>query len=70
MINTPQLPPKAGYVEQVNAQGKHYYAPTAETLRKQAQEAEREQIQSDLDAIAVDHEYRLMLLELGVSEEV
>lgn len=32
MITTPKLPPKAGYVERVNADGEHYYEPTAETL--------------------------------------
>ena len=41
MITRPILPPKAGYVERIDATGKHYYAPTAETLKKQQEEAER-----------------------------
>lgn len=41
LITRPELPPRAGYVEQVNELGEHYYAPTAETLQKQKEEAER-----------------------------
>ena len=37
-INRPTLPPKAGYVERVDENGNHYYAPTPETLKKQSQE--------------------------------
>lgn len=33
MIVKPQLPPKAGYVEKVDADGNHYYAPTEETVK-------------------------------------
>lgn len=35
MIVKPQLPPKAGYVEKVDADGNHYYAPTEETAKKE-----------------------------------
>lgn len=67
-ITKPQLPPKNGYVERVDADGVHYYEPTAETLAKQKEESERLQIQNDNDSIAVDHEYRLTMLELGLVE--
>ena len=66
MITKPLLPPKAGYVERVNTEGEHYYEPTAETAAKLAEEAAWRQVQEDSDAMAVDHEYRLTLLELGV----
>lgn len=40
MITRPILPPRAGYVERVNADGVHYYEPTAETLARRARDAE------------------------------
>lgn len=35
MINRPQLPAKAGYVEIVDATGNHVYMPTQETIERQ-----------------------------------
>lgn len=55
MIINPILPPKKGYVEVVNPDGEHVYAPI-----------DKEEDILDLDAMSVDHEYRITLLELGV----
>lgn len=60
-ITKPVLKPKAGYVERVGANGKHYYEPTKETSAMQ-------QIFTDTDAMLVDYEYRITLLELGLTE--
>lgn len=68
MINKPILPPKAGYVERVNAEGVHYYEPTAETLAKLQREEAEAQIQADMDGLLVDYEFRLTMLELGLFE--
>lgn len=64
MITKPQLPPRAGYVEIVSADGLHIYKPTPETARKLA-EAEANQAAGDitLDLMA-EHEERLCMLEL------
>lgn len=55
VVTNPILPPKKGYVEDVSPNGEHYY-------KKVETEAD------DLAAMTVDHEYRLTLLELGVTE--
>ena len=65
-ITKPILPPKAGYVEVVDADGNHVYKPTAETEEKLRAKEQESSFQSDIDAMTVDHEYRLTLLELGV----
>lgn len=39
MIITPNLPARAGYVEIIDENGNHVYAPTQETIDKQAQQA-------------------------------
>ena len=49
MINRPQLPAKAGYVEIVDTTGNHVYAPTQETITKQAQQALVDELQAKLD---------------------
>ena len=49
MISTPQLPAKAGYIEIVNGVGQHVYAPTQETIDKQAQQALIDELQAKLD---------------------
>lgn len=36
IIHKPLLPPLAGYTEQVDADGNHFYAPTEQTLQEQA----------------------------------
>ena len=51
MIVKPQLPPKAGYVEKVDADGNHYYAPTEETVKAEAAALEMEQLKEALDMI-------------------
>lgn len=48
-IITPVLPPKAGYVEIIDEYGNHVYAPTQETLDKQAQQALIDELQAKLD---------------------
>lgn len=48
-LSKPQLPAKAGYVEIVDEQGNHVYAPTQETIDKQAQQALIDDLQAKLD---------------------
>jgi hypothetical protein len=68
MITRPMLPPRAGYVEAIDVSGNHVYKPTPETAARIAKEAAAATVQNDMDALTVDHEYRLTLLELGVTE--
>ena len=49
MINQPILPAKAGYVEIIDENGNHVYAPTQETIDKQAQQALIDELQAKLD---------------------
>ena len=49
MINQPTLPAKAGYIEIVDEIGTHVYAPTQETIDKQAQQALIDELQTKLD---------------------
>ena len=49
MINQPTLPAKAGYVEIIDENGNHVYAPTQETLDKQAQQTLIDELQAKLD---------------------
>ena len=49
MINQPMLPAKAGYVEIIDENGNHVYAPTQETIDKQAQQALIDELQTKLD---------------------
>ena len=49
MIKTPTLPAKAGYVEIIDENGNHVYAPTQETIDKQAQQALMDGLQTKLD---------------------
>lgn len=65
MVTKPELPPKRGYVEVIDEGGNHVYKPTKETLK----ELENQTAQNDTDTLIVDHEYRLTLLELGVTED-
>lgn len=60
MITKPTLPPKAGYVEVIE-DGKHVYKPTPE-------QQEREMQTVDTDEAVIDLDYRLTLLELGLTE--
>ena len=49
MINQPTLQAKAGYIEIVDEVGNHVYAPTQETIDKQAQQALLDELQAKLD---------------------
>ena len=49
IVTTPQLPAKAGYVEIIDKNGNHVYAPTQETIDKQAQRALTDELQTKLD---------------------
>ena len=49
MINQPTLPAKVGYIEIVDEIGNHVYAPTQETIDKQAQQALIDELQAKLD---------------------
>ena len=49
MIITPILPAIAGYVEIVDEQGNHVYAPTQETIDKQVQQTLIDDLQTKLD---------------------
>ena len=49
MINQPTLPAKAGYIEIVDEIGNHVYAPTQETIDKQAQQALIDELQTKLN---------------------
>ena len=49
VVTTPQLLAKAGYVEIVDEVGNHVYAPTHETIDKQAQQALIDELQTKLD---------------------
>lgn len=68
MIFKPSLPPKAGYVE-VEVNGKRTYRNT-ETRILIDDEVITPTAQDDTDAMLVDLEYRVTLLELGILEEV
>ena len=48
-LSTPTLPAKAGYVEIIDENGNHVYAPTQETIEKQAQQALIDELQAKLD---------------------
>ena len=48
-LSTPTLPAKAGYVEIVDENGNHVYAPTQETLDKQSQQTLIDELQAKLD---------------------
>ena len=67
MLNRYLLPPKAGYVEVVE-NGEHVYKPTPETLARLEAEAIKASVEDDMNGLIIDHEYRLTLLELGITE--
>ncbi|SMC80431.1 hypothetical protein [Papillibacter cinnamivorans] len=59
----PLLPPKSGYVEvEIDESRKYKKILTEETEKISALESAA----ADADALAVDQEYRIILLELGV----
>ncbi|MGN1230059.1 MAG: hypothetical protein ACI4T5_10470 [Prevotella sp.] len=67
-ISKPMLPPKAGYVE-VEVDGKRTYRNvTTGTLIDDEIPDTSPTEEEDTAAMLVDHEYRLTLLELGLTE--
>lgn len=63
-LSTPTLPAKAGYVEIIDENGNHVYAPTQETIDKQAQQA-----QIDEQAELIKRQEEIINKLLGVTEE-
>ena len=49
LVTRPELPAKAGYVEIIDENGNHVYAPTQETLDKQSQQTLIDELQAKLD---------------------
>ena len=66
VISKPMLPPKKGYVE-VEVNGVRTYR-NVETGILIEDEVMAPSAQDDTDAMMVDHEYRLTMLELGLTE--
>ena len=66
MITKPMLPPKSGYVE-VEVDGKRTYR-NVETGVLIEDEVATPTEADDTAYMLIDHEYRLTLLELGISE--
>lgn len=66
MLTTPQLPPKRGYVEVV-VNDEHVYrnAATGVLLRDEVHEPTEAE---DVAAMMIDHEQRIIMLELGLSD--
>ena len=68
MVTTPTLPPKRGYVE-VDIDGKRTYRNIKTGALIDTEPVEPEPTEADdTAAMLVDHEYRLTLLELGLTE--
>ena len=61
MIITPTLPAKAGYVEIVDENGNHVYAPTQETIDKQ-------KMSSDIITNKNDADEQLLNIQLALCE--
>ncbi|MBU5627697.1 hypothetical protein KQI82_12335 [Oscillibacter sp. MSJ-2] len=65
-ITKPQLPPRAGYVEVVNADGLHVYKPTPETARKLAEEealkAENHALKAQISALSDQNDFQEELI--------
>lgn len=70
MINNPVLPPKSGYVE-VEFDGIRTYknVTTGELIEFEHDAHTEPTMEADLAAMMVDHEYRLLMLELGLTSE-
>lgn len=61
MINQPILPAKAGYVEIIDENGNHVYAPTQETIDKQ-------KMSSDIITNKNDADEQLLNIQLALCE--
>lgn len=67
-ISKPTLPPRKGYVEvEVNGIRRYRNAETGVLLEDEAPPEEPTEAE-DTAAMLVDHEYRLTLMELGLTE--
>ena len=81
IIDTPGVPAKVAWTEQVSIQ--RYVLYTAEELATQEEARKKQEamdklpetisqlkaVQADTDAMTVDQEYRIALLELGITDE-
>lgn len=66
MISKPLLPPRVGYVEiEIDGVRQYRKIATPQDIEINALHT----AQADTDALIVDQEYRLVLLELGVTAE-
>ena len=61
IVTTPQLPAKAGYVEIIDENGNHVYAPTQETI-------DRERIEKDLADSKNSADTQLTDLQMALCE--
>ena len=66
-ISRPTLPPRNGYVE-VEVNGVRQYRPLAPVASDGASPEPSPTEAEDTAAMLIDHEYRLSLMELGLSE--
>jgi hypothetical protein len=66
MITSPKLPPKLGYVEVEKGNGIHTYRNVATGILIEDESNEPTQTE-DTMSMLVDHEYRITMMELGVS---
>lgn len=66
-ISRPTLPPRSGYVE-VEVNGVRQYRPLASVASDGASPEPGPTEAEDTAAMLIDHEYRLTLMELGLSE--
>ena len=66
-ISRPTLPPRSGYVE-VEVNGVRQYRPLAPVASDGASPEPSPTEAEDTAAMLIDHEYRLTLMELGLSE--
>lgn len=66
-ISKPALPPRSGYVE-VEVNGVRQYHPLAPVASDGASPEPSPTEAEDTAAMLIDHEYRLTLMELGLSE--
>lgn len=77
VVSIPLLPPKAGYVEVIDENGNHVYAPTPETVEKLKQEEESATMKSTLDALvgqssvtaAAELNHAIQLFAVSIEDE-
>lgn len=79
LINRPLLPPKAGYVEVIDENGNHVYAPTPETEAKLKQQADMQTLQSTMSTMlgqetiesqaAAEFNHAIQLFAVSIEDE-